>query len=294
MCVSWRCATMALLLIGYLAFAQLEYATAPVVAELAPIHVLTGGENRSPAALEGGSAKTLVFAEEFDLIAWGSRWSGTRSSAYGSDRSNPKDDKLDRLTPSAVTVQDGKATFTAKPDNATVGNRWQSWTTGLLTTEGTTQNFRVRSGDFLEARVKLPEERGAWPALWTWKDGSNEIDVFEYHPDTPDLLELSNGIRSAGTGYRDTGAIMPGGWITIGVQFGTESNRWFLNGKSVYSDLRGVDSAWSAYLILNLSVSAGKWHPAPDEAKPISFTADYLRVWRPSNTAPGAVSICTA
>ncbi|MFD5514259.1 beta-glucanase [Streptomyces sp. NPDC127051] len=288
MSVSWRCASMALAIIAYLAFAGAGYAAAPVAVGPAPPQELTGDTSTGiPTTLEGGSAKTLVFAEEFDLISWGSRWSGTRSSAYESDQTNLKDCKLDRLTASAVTVEDGKATFTARPGNDAAENGQQSWTTGLLTTEGTTESFRVRSGDFLEARVKLPEERGAWPALWTWKDGSNEIDVFEYHPDNPDLLELSNGIRSAGLDYRDTNTISPGRWITIGVQFGVDTNDWYLNGKKVYSDLRGVDSTWSAYLILNLSISAGEWHPAPDGAKPISFTTDYLRVWRRSNPVPG-------
>ncbi|MFJ3176570.1 beta-glucanase [Streptomyces roseus] len=241
----------------------------------------------NPNALEGGTARTLVFAEEFDLISWGGRWSGTRSSAYENGHSNPEDDKLDQLTPFAVTVTDGKATFTAKPDSVALENGRQSWATGLLTTEGTTENFRLHSGDFLEARVQLPEGKGAWPALWTWEDGNNEIDVFEYHPDNPNLLELSNGVRLASIDYRDSDAIRPGGWITIGIHFGTESNDWYLNGKIVYSDLRGVGSGWSAYLILNLSVSAGKWHPAPDTATPVSFTADYLRVWRRSDTVPG-------
>jgi hypothetical protein len=29
-----------------------------------------------------------------------------------------------------------------------------------------------------EARVRLPEETGAWPAIRTWRDGDQEIDVF--------------------------------------------------------------------------------------------------------------------
>jgi hypothetical protein len=35
--------------------------------------------------------------------------------------------------------------------------------------------------------------RGAWPAIWTWRAGGQEIDVFEYHPD---VLELSNHVNS--------------------------------------------------------------------------------------------------
>ncbi|MEV8094687.1 hypothetical protein [Kitasatospora sp. NPDC085879] len=37
---------------------------------------------------------------------------------------------------------------------------------------------------------------------------------------------------------------------------------------------------WSADLILNLSVVAGKCHPGPDGAEPITAAADYVRVYR--------------
>ncbi|MFE6848992.1 beta-glucanase [Streptomyces sp. NPDC057686] len=224
--------------------------------------------------------KSIVFAEEFDRIDWGRRWSGMGTSAYEYGDHDPRASKLDWLTKSAISVADGKVTFTARPGQQTLPDKNQSWTTGLLTTEGTSEAFLVRSGDFIETRVRLPEKRGAWPALWTWKDGNNEIDVFEYHPDNPDLLELSNQVRPAGTYRRDSSAISPGRWVTVGVLFGTDSNHWYVNGMKVYSDRRGVYGNWSAYLILNLSVSSGKWHPAPDGQESLSCAVDYLRVWR--------------
>ncbi|MER5418038.1 glycoside hydrolase family 16 protein [Streptomyces virginiae] len=231
-------------------------------------------------SVKASQAKSLVFAEEFDAISWGSRWSGSRSSAYEDGLRNPKDGKLDELSSSSVTAANGVATFTAKPSGGTTLSGWSPWTTGLLTTEGTAENFQVIPGDIIEARVRLPESRGAWPALWTWKDGGNEVDIFEYHPDNPDMLELSNGVKPSGVDHRDPNVVSPGKWITVGVHFESHSNNWFLNGKNVYSDSRGVGAEWSAHLILNLSVSAGKWHPAPDDANPISFLVDYVRVWR--------------
>ncbi|WP_439333419.1 hypothetical protein [Streptomyces cahuitamycinicus] len=85
------------------------------------------------------------------------------------------------------------------------------WNTGLLTTEGSQEGFTVRAGDVLEARVRLPEEIGAWPALRTWRDGDQEIDVFEYHPDNPDLLEFTNHVRGTNRYHHDP-AIRPGAW----------------------------------------------------------------------------------
>ncbi|PBC75525.1 hypothetical protein BX265_0191 [Streptomyces sp. TLI_235] len=223
---------------------------------------------------------SLVFDEEFsDPIAWGTRWIGDATSAYQYGDHNPNDDKLDWLTPSAVSVADGAATFTAKPGSRTLENGRRSWDTGLLTTEGSAEGFMVRVGDYVETRVKLPTAPGAWPALWTWYNGTNEIDSFEYHPDNPDVLELTNGLRRAAFYYHGP-AVRPGGWVTIGVRYGESSNDWYVDGIKVFSDGAGTGRGWTAYLILNLSVEAGGYHQPPADLTPFTYSADYVRVWR--------------
>ncbi|MEU5383525.1 glycoside hydrolase family 16 protein [Kitasatospora cineracea] len=225
--------------------------------------------------------KSLTWSEEFSgPIAWGSKWTGDRSSAYRYGSHNPDDNKLDWLAPSAVTVSGGVATFTATPSAHTLENGKQAWDTGLLTTEYSKDGFQVRTGDYIEARVKLPAGTGAWPALWTWKDGNNEIDSFEYHPDNPNLLELSNRIRSGLKYHTDANAVAPDRWVTIGTYYGADSVDWYVNGAKVFSDGTGVGANWSAYPILNLSLSAGQYHPAASGSAPVSFSADYLRVYR--------------
>lgn len=232
----------------------------------------------SGAAVDG---RTLVFDEEFDgPVRWGTRWIGSSTSAYRYGNHNPGDDKLDWLSPSAVTVADGVATFTARPGSHTLENGKRSWTTGLLTTEGSAEGFMVRVGDYLETRVKLPSAAGAWPALWTWYNGTNEIDSFEYHPDNPDLLELTNGLRRAAFSYRDAAVVRPGDWVEVGVHYGEDCNDWYVDGVKVFSDNAGTGSGWAAYLILNLSVEAGRYHQPPTGPNPFTFSADYVRVWR--------------
>jgi hypothetical protein len=63
-------------------------------------------------------------------------------------------------------------------------------------------------------------------------------------------------------------------------RYGANSVDWYVNGERVWSDGRGVGQRWSADLILNLSVVAGKCHPGPDGAEPITAAADYVRVYR--------------
>ncbi|MFC8723076.1 hypothetical protein [Kitasatospora sp. NPDC057198] len=249
------------------------------VADAAPSTPAEPSAPAAPAIPVPG--KALTWAEEFSgPIAWGSKWTGDRSSAYRYGSHNPDDNKLDWLAPSAVTVSGGVATFTATPSAHTLENGRQAWDTGLLTTEYSKDGFQVRTGDYIETRVKLPAGTGAWPALWTWKDGNNEIDSFEYHPDNPNLLELSNRIRSGLKYHTDANAIAPDRWVTIGTYYGADSVDWYVNGAKVFSDGTGVGANWSAYPILNLSLSAGQYHPAASGSAPVAFSADYLRVYR--------------
>ncbi|MEV8094688.1 hypothetical protein [Kitasatospora sp. NPDC085879] len=162
----------------------------------------------------GGS---LVWSDEFDgSIAWGSKWVGDRSSAYRYGDHNPDDNKLDRLDPGAVTTADGAAVLTATPSDRRLENGRYAWGAGLLTAEGSDEGFRVHAGDYVETRIQLPEGAGAWPALWTWSNGDSEVDGFEYHPDNPHLLELTNHVRRGAKYYTDPDAVAPGKWVTVG------------------------------------------------------------------------------
>ncbi|MEU1012539.1 beta-glucanase [Streptomyces sp. NPDC005890] len=214
----------------------------------------------------------VVFTADF---ASETQWVAGRSWAYpGGGPVNPGDNKLDYLVPDADYSRSGVFRATRRPDGR--------WNTGLLTTEGSQDEFTVQSGDVLEARVRLPEEVGAWPAIWTWRDGDQEVDVFEYHPDNPELLEFTNHVRG-GSSYLQDDAVRPGAWVDLRTDFGARSVVWWLNGARVFADRRGVGHTWHAYLIVNLSVSAGRYHPAPDPGTTeMSFEVASLVVRRPS------------
>ncbi|MFF5426498.1 MULTISPECIES: beta-glucanase [unclassified Streptomyces] len=202
------------------------------------------------------------------------QWVAGRSWAYPDGGPvNPGDNKLDHLVADPAYSRSGVFRATRREDGL--------WDAGLLTTEGSREAFEVRTGDILEARVRLPEEIGAWPAIWTWRDGGQEIDVFEYHPDNPDLLELSNRVRGRYHYHRHPD-VRPGGEVRLRTQFGARSVVWWVDGARVFSDGVGVGRHWHAYLIVNLSVCAGRYHPAPDpDATEMSYEVSELRVLRP-------------
>jgi len=226
---------------------------------------------RLPRPLGPGGGR-VVFEADFGSTR---QWVTGRSSAYpGMGPTNRGDHKLDHLVPRHRP--DGRLTAEPRPDGL--------WDCDLLTTEGSPDGFQVRTGDVLRARVTLPAGLGAWPAIWTWRDGGNEIDVFEYHPDHPDVLELSNHVRGAQRYWNDaSGAVAPGASVGLTVQLGARSVRWYVNDALAFSDGRGVGSSWRAYLIVNLSVSDGTYHPPPGgpTPAPLFWTCHSLTVSRP-------------
>lgn len=210
----------------------------------------SSGYDGTPSAETILSGTEVVFTADFASTR---QWVAGRSWAYPNGGPiNPGDNKLDHLTADPAYSRSGTFRATRRKDGR--------WDTGLLTTEGSEEDFTVRAGDVLEARVRLPYEVGAWLTIWTWRDGDQEIDVFEYHPDNADLLELTNHVRGSNLYYRDP-AIGPGTWVDLRVEFGPRSVIWWVNGSRVFADRRGVGRSWHAYLIVNLSVCAGQYHP---------------------------------
>ncbi|MFD7243924.1 LamG domain-containing protein [Streptomyces massasporeus] len=223
-------------------------------------------------ALGAPLSAPIVFTADFTSTT---QWVAGRSWAYpGGGPVNPRDDKLDYLVSDAAYSRTGVLRARRRPDGR--------WNTGLLTTEGSEEGFTVRPGDVLEARVRLPKEIGAWPAIWTWRDGDQEIDVFEYHPDNPDLLEFTNHVRGTNRYHHDE-AVRPGAQVNLRTVFGSRSVEWWLNGRRVFADGRGVGRNWHAYLIVNLSVCAGRYHPPPQpETTQMSYEVSHLVVRRPT------------
>ncbi|MFE4367724.1 beta-glucanase [Streptomyces sp. NPDC056835] len=220
-------------------------------------------------ALTPRPPRTPRFTADFSSTE---QWVAGRSWAYpDGGPTNPGDNKLDHLVPDAEYSRGGVFRATSRSDGY--------WNAGLLTTEGSPEEFTIRTGDVLETRVQLPTETGAWPAIWTWLDGGNEIDIFEYHPDNPHLLELSNHVRGSERYYTHP-AIGPGARVELKVEFRSRTVVWWVNGRRVFADGRGVGRDWRAHLIVNLSVCAGRYHPAPRPGvTAMSYRVDYLRVY---------------
>ncbi|WP_327069488.1 beta-glucanase [Kitasatospora sp. NBC_01250] len=232
------------------------------------------------------AAATVAFTDDFHTldVGPGHTW-GWQTGAYQDCVDNQHDFKLDHLSESALSAAGGHLTITASPRPD--GN----WDTGLLTTGDSCDTggdgTEIRTGDLIMAHVRLPDaDSGAWPALWSWRDGQNEVDVFEWQADHPGTLEFVNQVHS-GTGRYTNAAVSADGWLYVGARLGADNTTWYV-GPSLdhlavaYADHSGVGPDFAAYPVLSLSVNNGVYHPAPTTSKPISFSVDSLTVYRPA------------
>lgn len=230
------------------------------------------------------NGRELVFHDPFDGNEVDrSKWNVNSTWSYpGGGPTNRPNGKLDYFDDDAIEVADGMITFTARP------RRDGLWSTGLITTGDSRGRdmFALRTGDFHVGHFQLPDDdnMGAWPALWTWNNGGNEIDTFEYHTDNPNLLEFTNHVRGGGKYYTNRDLVKPGGWLWIGTDFQRNSCTYYVGEsletlRPVFSDSSGVGN-WSAYVIINLSIVDGRWHPRPTNDRPIIFRCADYRVYR--------------
>ncbi|MFH0841306.1 MAG: glycoside hydrolase family 16 protein [Bacteroidota bacterium] len=168
---------------------------------------------------------------------------------------------------------------------------WAGYTSARINTLG---KHSWTYGKF-EARIKLPEGQGIWPAFWMlggnieqigWPE-CGEIDIME-HINNEDILY--------GTLHWHDGKHMQDGGKTpcnladyhdYAVEWDADSIKWFLDGKQ-YHQVVIRDSVKSTsefhkpcYLILNLAIG-GSWPGNPDETTifPDTVFVDWVRVYQ--------------
>lgn len=230
----------------------------------------------TPPSTPPPSGANVVFNAPFNDA---NNWVVGHTSAFpgynSTPQTNPGDHKLDRISPSFGPSVSGL--FLATRSNVS-----GLWDTDLVTTEGSKNGFKLQPGDVLTADVTVSPGNGAWPSIWSWSGPNGEVDAFEYHPDNPNLLELSNHTGgNVGNYYKYAdGLVTPGKTFKLKVSFLTSGVQWSVDGKPVFTST-GVPANWSAYLIVNISVSDGTYHPAPDPAtSQLNFTVENLQVIR--------------
>ena len=163
----------------------------------------------------------------------------------------------------------------------------------------TKKKFEFKYGR-VEARIKLPEGSGVWPAFWMlgnnidevgWPN-CGEIDIMEFIGREPSKIYGTvhgpgySGGKSIGSSTSTGKARASAEFHTYAVEWSENEILWFFDGK-VYHKFSRADvpagSNWvfdhPFFIILNFAVG-GKWPGSPDAKTkfPQSMLVDYVRV----------------
>lgn len=258
------------------------------------VFVLTSCESLAlssePAVIEPPAGYELLWHDEFDgrkidTANWtydlgGGGWGNGEMQTYTDSTDNAR-------------VEDGMLVITAQKDALEGGGF--NFTSARLKTQGL-QTFKYGR---IEARIKVPEGGGLWPAFWMlgenfpeigWPD-CGEIDIMEYVGREPDLIIGT----LHGPGY--SGAMGLSQWNrqdydiaddfhTYAIEWDEEQISWFYDGEmySTYTREDVGNRPWvfdqPFFIILNLAIGGTLGGiVSPDTEFPAQYQIDYVRVF---------------
>src|SRR4030042_237409 len=147
----------------------------------------------------------------------------------------------------------------------------------------------------VEARIKLPEGQGIWPAFWMLGDNIHhvgwpkcgEIDIMEHINSENTLYGTLHWHNEKHVQNGDKTPCNVAAYHNYAIEWDADSIKWFLDGKQ-YHQVVIADSINSTaefhkplYIILNLAIG-GSWPKNPDETTqfPDTMFVDYVRVYQ--------------
>src|SRR5215204_1867572 len=164
----------------------------------------------------------------------------------------------------------------------------------------TKKKFEFKYGR-IEARIKLPEGAGVWPAFWMLGNDIDqvgwprcgEIDIMEFIGREPSTIYGTvhgpgySGANSIGGSISLTGGTRASDFHIYSVEWSENEIRWFFDRRQYHKFSRTnvpAGSKWvfdhSFFIIINFAVG-GKWPGSPDRKTtfPQSMLVDYVRIF---------------
>lgn len=216
-----------------------------------------------------------------DMTKWntGLPWGSANNAANGESQ---------MYAGEAVSQRNGKLEIHAVKPTVPV-EHWThdffSYISGMVTTVG---KYQFKYG-YVEARIKMPQGKGIWPAFWllpgdpygTWPP---EIDIVEFHGDKLKKVFMSYHY-DPGSGPEHIANELNGkdfslNYYTFGMNWQPDKIEWFINNKRVFSTTQSI-STHEMYILINIAVG-GYWPGYPDDTTPFpqKMLIDWVRVRR--------------
>jgi beta-glucanase (GH16 family) len=245
---------------------------------------------REDAAAEGPTKGRLLLDESFDGDSLDlNRWSPCYHWAW-IGCTNLSNNELEWYVPEQVEVSDGLLSLVAD-ERSVIGidDREFDYVSGLISGLSPDRTLFSFKHGYVESRVRLPEGRGLWSALWmlpTTREAEPEIDIFETVGEKPKLVTMHTHWDEGGEdrqhGHRwHSDEDLTEGWHTFGLEWKPDSLTWYVDDVARWrvTDPKQIPQE-EMYLLANLAVG-GRFTTSPDETTrfPSSLQFDYIRVW---------------
>lgn len=240
---------------------------------------LAGCANQQSAAVQ--DLAQPIWSDEFDagsidaanwnLLIGGDGW-GNNELQYYTDRE------------SNVRVENGELIIEAHQEQ--YGGH--DYTSARLTTKGK-REFKYGK---IEARMKLPQGQGLWPAFWLL--GANfdsvgwpacgEIDVMEHINNEDQIHGTIHWRHFLHRSYGGSVKVNPEDYNIYSITWNDRTIKWSVNGQEyLVADITGSakdEFRQSFFIILNLAVG-GNWPGSPDATTqlPARVYVDWVRVY---------------
>jgi len=221
---------------------------------------------------------------ELDRTNWnfdigGSGWGNSEWQAYTD-------------APENIRVADGMLVIEAREDPTLPAGRPYS-------------SARIKTEDLhswkygrIEARIKLPNGQGIWPAFWMMGDTkqgwptSGEIDILEFIGREPDHIYATihapgySGGKGVGSNLVVNADTLKNDFHVYAIEWQENEIRWLFDEQEYFKVTpTDVPAAWifdhGFFIIMNMAVG-GRWPGYPDKTTvfPQFMTVDYVRVYQ--------------
>lgn len=244
---------------------------------------------------EAGDMK-LVWSDEFEYIGKPdtSKWKYQTGHGVNGWGNNELQNYIDNTnTADTAIVEDGHLKIKAYYDKG-------EWKSARMNSKASWTN------GYIEARLKVTNKRGAWPAFWMMPDNyssSNpwpdcgEIDIMENAPSTAGENVVFSSLHAKGhhtnnpksIGRKNFGSSFGNEWHTFAIKWDQKKITAYYDGEAMDSYINDgtglVNWPYTSnfYIILNLAIG-GNLGNSDDAAKlqgsEVEFLVDYVRVYQ--------------
>lgn len=202
--------------------------------------------------------------------------------------------------------------YTNRPENACINNgnlliiaRKEAYNgSGYTSARLKTQGLRNWTYGKMEARIKVNQTKGLWPAFWMLGESiaidgwpkCGEIDILEHVNKVSNINGTIHWDNNGHAQYGGDTLCNVSQYHVYGIEWDANAIRWMLDGKkyweaNIKNNINSTNEFHAPFFfILNVAVG-GNWPGSPDGTSvfPDTMLVDYVRVYQAATSVPTVI-----